>query len=242
MRGGSVGRLEEDIKLMLLCFHGCGKSKYARLLLERAFNRKYVWTPEHHYIDVRNNFICTRRRFTGIDECLKHVNRDISNSYNPRDTWQSQKFHREVVSPNMIPYGKMKHSMLKSSGITTGGIRHLSPKANSDILLVMDILLREKILTPQPGRCSVGPDGARVGVRETVDMFDVGSKKVMCGGVVETILASRQKKPVAPYVPDEDIDGWMKELERAVNEWNIEVTGQSDDHSLEMDVDCNGNE
>jgi len=241
MRSGSVGRLEMDIKLMLLCFHGCGKSKYAQLLLERAFDQKYVWTPEHNYIDIRNNVICTGRRFTGIDECLEHVNRDISDSYNPRDTWQSQKFHREVVSPNVVPYRKMKRSTFKSSGITTGGIRHSSLKANSDILLVMNTLLREKILTPQPGRCSVGPDGAKVGVRETVDMFDVGSEKAIYGGVVEIILASRQKKPVAPYVPDEDIDGWMKELERAVNECNIEVTGQRDNHSLEMDVDCSGN-
>jgi hypothetical protein len=209
MRSGSVGRLEVDIKLMQLCFHGCGKTKYAQLLLERSFDQKYVWTAEHHYIDIRNNVICTGRRFTGIDECLEHVNRDISDSYNPRDTWQSQKFHREVVSPNVVPYRKMKRSILNSSGITTGGIRHSSPKANTDILLVMDTLLREKILTPQPGRCSVGPNGAKVGVRETVDMFDIGSEKVMYGAV-EAILASRQRRPVAPQVPDKDLDGWIE--------------------------------
>jgi hypothetical protein len=83
MRSSSVGRLEVDIKLMLLCFHGCGKSKYAQLLLERAFDQKYIWTREHHYIDSRNNVISTGRGFTGINECLEHVNRDISVSYNP---------------------------------------------------------------------------------------------------------------------------------------------------------------
>jgi hypothetical protein len=177
MRSGSVGRLEVDITLMLLCFHGCGKTKYARLPLQRAFDQKYVWTAEHHYIDIRNNVICTGRRFTGIDECLEHVNRDISDSYNPRDTWQSEKFHREVVSPNVVPYRKIKGSMLKSSGITTGRIGHASPKANRDILLVMDTLLRGKILTPQPGRCSVGPNGAKVGVRETVICSMLGVKR-----------------------------------------------------------------
>jgi hypothetical protein len=98
MRNGSVGRLEVDIKLMLLCFHGCGKSNYAQLLLARAFDQKYTWTREHHYIDIRNNVICTGRRFTGIDECLEHVNCDISDSYNPRDTWQSEQFHRGCLS------------------------------------------------------------------------------------------------------------------------------------------------
>jgi hypothetical protein len=100
----------------------------------------------------------------------------------------------------------------------------------------MNTLLREKILTPQPGRCSVGPSGAKVGVRETVDMFDIGSEKVMYGGVVEAILASRQRRPVAPYVPDVDQDRWIEELELAVNEWNTEVAVQRDD-GLETDVD-----
>jgi hypothetical protein len=71
-------------------------------------------------------------------------------------------------------------------------------------------------------------------------MFDVGSEKVMYGAA-EAILASRQRRPVAPHVPDEDLDGWLEELERAINEWNIEVTTQKDD-SLEMDVDSNGDE
>ena len=241
MRGGRVGRLEVDIKLMLLCFHGCGKSKYAQLLRERAFDLKYVWTAEHHYIEIRNNVICTGRRFTGIDKCLEHVNRDISDSYNPRDTWQSERFHREVVSPNVVPFRKMKYSVFKSADITTGGIHHTCPKLSNDILLVMNTLLQEKTLTPQPGRCSVSPDGAKVEVRETVDMFDIGSEKVMYGGVEGAILASRQRRPVAPYGPDMDQDRWSEELERAVNEWNTEVAVQRND-SLEKDVDGNGND
>jgi hypothetical protein len=48
-------------------------------------------------------------------------------------------------------------------------------------------------------------------VRETVDMFDVGSEKVGYGGVVEAILSSRQRRLVAPYVPDIDLDEWVLE-------------------------------
>ena len=131
----------------------------------------------------------------------------------------------------MVPFRKMKHSVFKSSDITTGGIQHTCPKPNNDILLVMNTLLREKILTPQPGRCSVGPGGAKVGVRETVDMFDIGSEKVMYGGVVEAILVSRQREPAAPYVPDVDQDRWIEVLEQAVDEWNTEVAVQRDDGS-----------
>jgi hypothetical protein len=56
---------------------------------------------------------------------------------------------------------------------------------------MMDTLLREKVLTPQPGRCSLGPGSVKVAMRETVDMFDVGSEKVLYGGVVEAILTSK---------------------------------------------------
>jgi hypothetical protein len=241
MRKGHVGRLEVDMKIMMLCFHGCGKTKYAQLLLERAFDQRYIWTQEHHYIDIRNNVICTGRRFTGIDECLEHVNRDISDSYNPRDTWQSQEFHRNVVSPNVVPYRKMKHSVFGWSGISTGGNRHSSPKAMNDILLVMDALLREKVLAPEAGRRSVGPDGGKVGVQETVDMFDIGSEKVMHGGVVEALLTSRRRRSVAPYVPELDHSEWAAEMEEAVKDWNLEVEALQDvgsgDLNIEMDID-----
>ena len=151
MRKGHVWRLEVDLKIMMLCFHGCRKSKYAQLLLERSFDQKYLWTREHHYIDLDNHVICTGRRFTGIDECLVHVNRDISDSYNPRDTCQSQRWKWDVVSPYIVPYRKLKCSVLRSSGVSTGGTHHSSPKAKNDILVVMDMLLHEKVLMPQAG-------------------------------------------------------------------------------------------
>jgi len=248
MRKGHVGRLEVDLKIMMLCFHGCGKSKYAQLLLERSFDQKYLWTREHHYIDIRNNVICTGRQFTGIDECLEHVNRDISDSYNPRDTWQSQRWHRDVVSPNIVPYRKMKRSVLRSSGVSTGGTRHSSPKTKNDILVVMDMLLREKVLMPQAGRCAVGPSGAKVAVQETLDMFDAGSEKIMYGGVVESLLASRRRSPAAPYVPDLDLDEWAIELEQVVKQWNSEVEALYDsdsrtgDRSQEISIGVHRNE
>jgi hypothetical protein len=71
-------------------------------------------------------------------------------------------------------------------------------------------------------------------------MYNVGSEKVMYGAV-EVILASRQRRPVAPQVPDEDLDGWMEQFETAINEWKIEVTARRDD-SLGMDVHSNDDE
>ena len=46
IRKGEVGRLEANHKVMMLNFHGCGKTKY---------DQRFAWTVEHHYIDIRNN-------------------------------------------------------------------------------------------------------------------------------------------------------------------------------------------
>jgi hypothetical protein len=155
--------------------------------------------------------------------------------------WQSQEFHRNVVSPNVVPYRKMKHSVFGWSGISTGGNRHSSPKAVNDSLLVMDALLREKVLASQAGRRSVGADGGKVGVQETVDMFDIGSESVMHGGIVEALLTSPWGRSVAPYVPELDHSEWAAEMEEAVKDWNLEVEALQDvrsgDLNIEMDID-----
>jgi len=80
MRKGEVGRLEADLKIMMINFHGCGKTKYARILLERLFDQHHVWTPEHHYIDIRNNLMNLsgqRDSFVAVDENLELINADL---------------------------------------------------------------------------------------------------------------------------------------------------------------------
>jgi len=37
MRKGAVWRLEVDMQMMMFCFHGCGKTNYAQLLLMHEF-------------------------------------------------------------------------------------------------------------------------------------------------------------------------------------------------------------
>jgi hypothetical protein len=118
MRRGEVGRMEMNTRLMMLCFHGCGKSKYASLLLERMFDQLYCWTPEHCYIGLHNNVVNETGRESGgegVDEALEHVNKEINVSHNPRSSWQSNEWQRDVISPNIIPFRKIKNSVLTSS-------------------------------------------------------------------------------------------------------------------------------
>jgi hypothetical protein len=224
MRRGEVGRLEADMKVMMINFHGCGKSKYARLLLERQFDQHFLWTDEYHYIDIRNNLLNQSGRsgkFLAIDETLELVNADLQSGYNPRDTWQSLDWHRTVVSPNIIPFRKMKDSILKSSGTTTGGKRHSRPDSRADILRIMDMMLKEDVLRLQKGRWAVGPAGAKVAVRESLDMFDQGSATVLFGGVVEAIVESRRCSQLAvPEVPELNADEWVEELDDCILAWN----------------------
>jgi len=223
MRKGEVGRLEADLKIMMINFHGCGKTKYARVLLERQFDQHHVWTPEHHYIDIRNNLMNLsgqRDSFVAVDENLELINADLQSGYNPRDTWQSLEWHRDVVSPNIMPFRRMRDSVLKSSGVTTGGKKHTRPDNKADILRVMEMLFKEDILCPHKGRVAFGPSGARLPIRETVDMFDKGSDILLHGGVVESVVEGRRNQPIAADMPELSAAEWVDELDTAIEIWN----------------------
>ena len=226
MRMGEVGRLEANLKIMMLNFHGCGKTKYARALLEHQFDQRFVWTAEHHYIDIRNNLTNLSGRtgtYLGVDKNLEVVNADLQSGYNPRDTWKILSWHRDVVSPNIIPFRKMRESVLKLSGISTGGKKHTRPDNKDDILRVMELLLKEDVLIPQKGRCAVGPSGAKVPIREVTDMFDKGSDVVLYGKVLDEVVGRRKGLGSAPILPELSAAQWVEELEESIEQWNNRV-------------------
>jgi hypothetical protein len=77
--------------MTMLFFHGCGKSKYAVLLLERIFDQLYV-LPDTRTSDLHNNAINENGRDAGgesVDEALEHVNNEINVTHNPRSSWQN---------------------------------------------------------------------------------------------------------------------------------------------------------
>jgi hypothetical protein len=237
MRRGEVGRMEMNSTMMMLCFHGCGKSKYAALLLERMFNQPYCWTPEHCYIDLHNNVVNESGREPGgerVDETLEHVKKEINVSRNPRSSWQSNEWQRNVISPNIIPFRKVKNSVLASSDTSIEGVKHAQVDARNDILTIMELVLREGVLSPQAGRCTVSATGAKVPVTPTVDRFDVGSDKVLYGGNVETILKQRQDEPPVPPVSDLTAEAWVEEMESLIIAWNLGWQRVSDGQTLNM--------
>ena len=88
--------------------------------------------------------------------------------------------------------------------------------------------------------------GVRRGPRWAID---ISNKKEYLSRSIRTLQRIRHinmwekenASASAPNVPDVDLDGWMEELERAVNEWNTEVAVQRDD-SWVKDVDGSGND
>jgi hypothetical protein len=176
-----------------------------------------------------------------VDENLELINADLQSGYNPRDTWQSLEWHRDVVSPNIMPLRRMRDSVLKSSGVTTGSKKHTRPDNKADILGVMEMLLKEDILCPQKGRVAVGPSGVRLPIREAVDMFDKGSDILLHGGVVESLVEGRRQQPIAPDMPELSAAEWVDELDTAIELWNAGArefaqmaTGRKED---KMEVD-----
>jgi hypothetical protein len=195
LRRGAVGRAEKDLDVMTVSFQGSGRSNYARLLLERKFDQKYLWTEEHRYLDLINNVMnrgTDQRAHTMTDETLEHINDDINTAGGK--TVQSEDFLRDVIAPNIVPFRMIRDSVLSSAGVTAYGSRHSRPDASDDINKVIEILVREEALVQRKGRYMVGPAGSKVEVYEAVDMFDEGSKKIMFRGVVENFIRKKKSR------------------------------------------------
>jgi hypothetical protein len=242
LRRGAVGRAEKDLDVMTICFQGSGRSNYARLLLERKFDQKYLWTEEHLYLDLINNVMNRgkdQHAHTMTDETLEHINDDINTAGGK--TVQSEDFVRDVIAPNIVPFRMIKDSLLSSAGVTVYGSRHSRPDPSDDIDKVIEILIREEALVQRKGRYMVGPAGSKVEVYEAVDMFDEGSKKIMFGGVLENVVKRRAEEEddrrAVPEIPNLDQEQWTAWLQNHVNEWNLPTAGMDDDISGDVDME-----
>jgi hypothetical protein len=242
LRRGAVGRAEKDLDVMTVCFQGSRRSNYARMLLERKFDQKYLWTEEHLYLDLINNVMNRgkdQQAHTMTDETLEHINDDINTAGGK--TVQSEDFVRDVIAPNIVPFRMIRDSVLSSAGVTEYGSRHSRPDPSDDIAKVIEILVREEALVQRKGRYMVGPTGSKVEVYEAVDMFDEGSKKIMFGGVLEKMVKRRaeedENRRAVPEIPNMDQDEWTAWLQNHVNEWN-DVPARMEDYPTEdMEVE-----
>jgi hypothetical protein len=92
IRNGSTGRLLMISELLTVWFHGIGKHRYARELLEFQVMRKAVWTPEAEFLYKNNCLVNLSGRGTmPVDQAVEIINENVKVRPSSTHAWQFEK-------------------------------------------------------------------------------------------------------------------------------------------------------
>jgi len=155
IRGGHSGRMEKDLEIAMVMFAGCGKSNYAKEMMEQQIDRLRVWTPEHAYLELNNCVVNPSgkpRKWVARDEFNKEINLMASDTMNPRNTWQSRRYHQETLPQCMMLLKEVKHIVPIQAGATMLGSRHGRVDDTEDIIRMAYLLVEDEVFVNKPGR------------------------------------------------------------------------------------------
>jgi hypothetical protein len=211
LRHGESGRLERLLEMALIMCAGCGKSNYYAELMEQQIDRSVCWTPEHAYIDLNNclvNIAGKDGKFLARDEFNEHINDIVASVANPRDTWQSLNFHRQVLPRSMMLLKTVRDVIPIEAGAAVLGTRHSRVQDAQDIERIAHLLVQDKIFINTPGRFRSGSGEIKMPINESVDAFLLGSEEIIQGKMFQKIMKKRMRVPFpeAPSSSDEDSD------------------------------------
>jgi hypothetical protein len=207
LRGGHSGRMEQGFKMAMVLFAGCGKSNYYQEVMEQQLDRLAVWTPEQAYLDLNNcvvNLSGRENAFMARDQYNEHINEMAVSGTNPRDSWQSLRFHMETL-PRCMPLMQAVRNVVPiETGAAVLGTRHSSVNDFDDIVRIASLLVQDDILVNKAasgGRSSTGAGEIKAPVQESIDAMGQGSKVISEGKMLKKIIQHRSR-PHFPDAPD----------------------------------------
>ncbi|KAF8467164.1 hypothetical protein BDZ91DRAFT_793569 [Kalaharituber pfeilii] len=181
IKNGDTDAIQKDLEILTIMFNGCRKSHYAKAMLELAIDRKTWWTESMDYLWRCNavlNISGKAGKFMGIDKCNELIVQKVKDTHNPRGTFQSKRFHLEVLSPNVFMFQNIKKSVQKTTGAVDYGSKHTSVDDRKDSMTIMEMLIRDDIVSFRKGRV-VGPAAQPIEVQESLDLVaEVGGSEL----------------------------------------------------------------
>ncbi|KAI5796530.1 hypothetical protein EDC01DRAFT_629332 [Geopyxis carbonaria] len=221
VRSGCTGRVEKSLEMWTVFFQGIGKTTYASHLLAFQIDKMCAWTEEQHYIWLNNivlNLKGSENGFLAVDETIELVNRAVQHVHNPRDNWQSIKFHTEHIPRNILTFIHLRDQIPPAMGAPYQGSSHSSPDDRNDIERVVGVLLENQILRRKPGRIwsSGESNSTKVALQESVDALDIGSDNILNGTSLAAIIEERQRIALQTHDLPKDIytiglTEWLKD-------------------------------
>lgn len=110
-------------------------------------------------------------KFLGVDEVNEYIVKELKFTYNPRNTWQTKKFHMETLSRLIMIFTDLKRAVLSTSGAPNGGGRHSAVHDKRDVGMILHLLVKEKVMCQIAGRTTCGPRDGRTSITESIDSW-----------------------------------------------------------------------
>lgn len=198
MRKGDSGRLEKSLEFFTVLFEGIGKSNYAREMVEQQVDRKGRWTPYMRKVWLLNcllNLSGQPGKFLGVDEVCEYLVRELKSTYNPRNTWQSKKFHMDTLSRLIMVFRDIKRCVHTTSGAPSYGKRHSAVDSHFDTVKIYDRLFTQEVMWFHKGRHMCGGADHQVRITESIDAWTVGRGRHGQQAPVGKVLRKRLKLP-----------------------------------------------
>ncbi|KAF8462290.1 hypothetical protein BDZ91DRAFT_828583 [Kalaharituber pfeilii] len=196
VRKGDSGRVERSLDLHSVFFHGTGRWNYAKELLDLQIDRRLLWTNEMRGYWLSNtllNLSGTSDKFMGIDEANEYVVRELKDGYNPSGTVKSRVYLQETVARNVMSFRGVKRGMNSTIGIPYGGTRHSKVDDQRDIMLIVNLLLKEGVGKFSMGRWSTGTKSSPVEIKESLDAYGEGLAELWTGRPLAASILKRTR-------------------------------------------------
>ncbi|KAI1781902.1 hypothetical protein LXA43DRAFT_1105136 [Ganoderma leucocontextum] len=224
---GDVGRMWEDLKMMMYNFAGSTHSKYTTYLLEMICILELESSPSLRDAFLRNWLVNPSgqpgRAMEG-DLYQEHLNRELEEAISRGGSEWDSRFIQKVVAPNVQHFIELKNEWGTGVGLAERRGRHSVPHSRPEIRTLLATYKAEHLHSFRRGRiytAQVSPNTFRDGV---VNL----EKSKLAKFVSDTMRTRVPRDTGSPVAEPIDMDAILLELDEA------------DDDELENDEDNAG--
>ncbi|KAI0368163.1 hypothetical protein BV20DRAFT_948539, partial [Pilatotrama ljubarskyi] len=152
---GDVGRLWNDLKIMMFSFAGSSHTKYATYLLEMICSLELESSPVLRDAFLRNWLVNPSGepgRMIEGDLLQEHLNLELEEAITRKGAEWDSKFIRQVISPNVYHFVELKNQWGGGVGLAARRGRHPEPHSRPEIKTLLATYKDAELHSFCPGR------------------------------------------------------------------------------------------
>ncbi|KAF7371712.1 hypothetical protein MVEN_00027700 [Mycena venus] len=176
---GDVGRVFDILKIFIFTFAGSSNQNYMWYMLDLYALLEFECSPELKEA-LLNNWLINRcgelGKFIEGDLMQEWNNRWLSNFSGQRGGDYDDKFYRETIAPNVLPFLKIKEDMESAFELKRRSKSHTSPHLRDETKILLQLYKDEELHSFRSGH-SMG--------HAAVNQFDRGYQRLEDGKLAE---------------------------------------------------------